>query len=358
MSLFVMTGGGTGGHVLPLLAVAGELRGRGHDVVFLGTRAGLEARLVPQNGFRLEFLEIGGLKGVGVRRALRTLWQLPASTIRAMLWLRSWRPGAVFSMGGYVAGPPVLAALLLRIPVVAMEPNAVPGITNLRLGQYVQKTLIGFEEAASRFPPGRTEVTGLPVRDEFFAVPARPAGGVFSVLITGGSRGARTLNLAARESWPLFRAAGTKIRIVHQAGADGAADLARDFAQSGLDGEVVAFVEDMPRAFGEADLVVSRSGAGAVFELAAAGKPALLVPFPYAADQHQLRNAEAFARSGAGRVILDRDLNGRKLFEAVSALSADHRQLERMSAAARSMAKRGAARRASELLEQLDKNKV
>lgn len=353
-----MTGGGTGGHVLPLLAVAGELRGRGHDVVFVGTRAGLEARLVPQKGFRLEFLEIGGLKGVGLRRALRTLWQLPTSTLRAVRWMLQWHPAAVFSTGGYVAGPAVIAALLLRIPVVAMEPNAVPGITNLRLGQYVEKTLLGFEEAASRFPPGSTEVTGLPVREEFFAVPTRPVDEVFTVLITGGSRGARTLNLAARESWPMFRTAGAKIRIVHQAGADGTAELARDFAESGVDGEVVAFVEDMPRAFGAADLIVSRAGAGAVFELAAAGKPALLVPYPYATDQHQLRNAEAFARAGAGQVILDREMNGKTLFDAVRALAADGPRLERMSAAARSMAKRGAARRAAELLEQLDKNKV
>src|SRR5467141_2603095 len=187
----VMAGGGTGGHVLPLLAVAEELRRRGHEVLFVGTKTGIEARLVPAKGFPIEYIEIGGLKRVGWRRTLRTLWNLPLSTLRVSSRMRSVRVGAVFSLGGYVAGPAVLAALLQRIPVVAMEPNALPGVTNRRLGRYVRKTLLAFPDAARFFPAGTTEVTGLPVREEFFAIPPRPPCATLRVLITGGSHGSR-----------------------------------------------------------------------------------------------------------------------------------------------------------------------
>ena len=343
-----MAGGGTGGHVLPLLAVAKELRRRGHEVLFFGTKKGIEARLVPAKGFSIEYIEIGGLKGLGAQRVLRTLWMLPASTLSVLARLRSLRPAAVFSMGGYVAGPVVLAALALRIPVIAMEPNAVPGITNLRLGRFVRKTLLAFPEAARYFPAAKTEVTGLPVREEFFAISPLPRGPALRLLITGGSGGSRTLNNAARQSWPLFRAAGFPIHILHQTGRDAFEDTRTAFAKSGLDGEVVPFIENMPRAFASSDLIVSRSGAGAVAELAAAGKPSILVPFPFAADQHQLRNAEAFERAGAARMIADKDMNGEKLFQAVTGLAS---QPERMGEAARTLAKPGAARRAGDLLE-------
>jgi len=344
-----MAGGGTGGHVLPLLAVAEELRKRGHQVLFFGTKRGIEARLVPARDFPIEYIEIGGLKGVGLRRTLRTLWNLPLSTLQLLARMRSLRPHAVFSMGGYVAGPTVLSALMQRIPVVGMEPNAIPGITNLRLGRYYRKTLLAFPHAARYFPAGRTEVTGLPVREEFFAIPPRPRGATLRLLITGGSSGSRTLNQAAHQSWPLFRDAGVPVYILHQTGREGFEDTRAAFAQSGLEGEVVPFIENMPGAFASSDLVVSRSGAGAVAELAAAGKPSILVPFPYAADQHQLRNAEECERAGAARLILDKDMNGKRLFQAVTEVASHP---EKMGEAARKLAKPGAARRAAILLEE------
>ena len=183
-------------------------------------------------------------------------------------------------MGGYVAGPTVLAALMRRIPVIAMEPNAVPGITNLRLARYVRKTLLALPDAARYFPATKTEVTGLPVREEFFAIPARPRGATLRLLITGGSAGSRTLNRAARESWPLFRAAAFPIYILHQTGRDAFEETRAAFVESGLEGEVVPFIDNMPGAFASTDLVVSRAGAGAVAELAAAGRPSILVPYP------------------------------------------------------------------------------
>jgi UDP-N-acetylglucosamine--N-acetylmuramyl-(pentapeptide) pyrophosphoryl-undecaprenol N-acetylglucosamine transferase len=350
---FLFAGGGTGGHVIPALAVAKELKKRGHAAFFVGTARGLESTLVPRAGFPLELIQIGGLKRVGFRQRVASLMQLPVSTLYARRILRDRSVSAVFSMGGYVAGPPVLAALVRRVPVVVMEPNALPGFTNRRIARYVRRALISFPETARYFPSGRTELTGLPVREEFFSIPPKPREAAFNVLITGGSQGSHTLNQAARQSWRLFRAAGLPVRIVHQTGPAACDELRAAFAESGIDGAVLPFITDMPAAFAEADLIVCRSGAGAVAELAAAGKPSILSPFPFAADQHQLHNAEALVRAGAARLIEDRDMTGQKLIETVARLAADPAGLARMGAAARSLAHPGAARRAADVLEEV-----
>jgi UDP-N-acetylglucosamine--N-acetylmuramyl-(pentapeptide) pyrophosphoryl-undecaprenol N-acetylglucosamine transferase len=343
---FLMVGGGTGGHVIPALAVARELRRRGHQAVFVGTDRGIEARLVPEAGFELRRIRIGGLNRVGPLQKVATLARLPFTTLGCAGLVR--RFSAVFSMGGYAAGPPVMAALLGRVPVVVMEPNALAGFTNRVIGRFVARALISFTETAHSFPPGRTELTGIPIRQEFFEIAPRPRGETLNVLITGGSQGSRTLNRAAQESWPLFRAAGFRVRVVHQAGSGGCDELRKVFAASGLEGEVVPFIADMPTAFAVADLVVSRSGAGAVAELAAAGKPS-----PFAADDHQARNAEAMERSGAARLVRDADLDGRRLFETISELARDPGALERMGFAARRFAHPGAAGRAADVLEEV-----
>lgn len=349
---FAMAGGGTGGHVIPSLAVARELRRRGHRPFFVGTRRGLEARLVPAAGFPIEWIEIGGLKRVGMRQALRTLMQLPLSVARVLAIFRRWTPAAVFSMGGYVAAPVMAAALLRRVPYLVMEPNAVPGLASRWFGKFAARVLVSFPETAAWFPRGRAELVGLPVREEFFSIPPKPRGEEFVLLITGGSQGSRRLNQAARESWRLFREAGFPIRFLHQTGPAEHEELARAFAASGLKGEVVPFLDDMPAALAAADLVVCRAGAGAVAELAAAGRPAILVPFPYAADDHQLRNAEAAVRAGAARLVPDRECTGERLFREVTELASRPEVLEAMSRAARSRARPDAARRAADLLEE------
>ncbi|MFN0171982.1 MAG: undecaprenyldiphospho-muramoylpentapeptide beta-N-acetylglucosaminyltransferase [Bryobacteraceae bacterium] len=354
---FVMAGGGTGGHVVPLVAVARELRRRGHECRFVGTRDGFEARLVPQHGFPLEFIGIGGLMGVGLARKAKTAVQLPLSAARIWRRLGQWRAAGVFSMGGYVAGPAVIAALLRGLPVVAMEPNARPGVTNLRLGRRVARTLIAFEETARYFPPGKWELTGLPVRDEFFSIGQNKPGERLNLLITGGSRGSRTLNRAAEESWPLFRQSGLRVRLVHQTGKEECDSIRDRFAQSGVEGEIVPFIDDMPAAYAAAHLVVSRSGAGAVAELAAAGRPAVLVPFPFATGDHQRSNAEALERAGAARMVRDSEMTGLRLFEIVRELAAKPDTLESMGHAARRLARRGAASRAADLLESLARGK-
>jgi len=350
--VFLMAGGGTGGHVIPALAVALELRRRGHQPFFVGTERGVEARLVPAAGFPLELIRIGGLKRVGPVQRLVTLGLLPVSTLRMVALMRRRRTAAVFSMGGYVAGPPVIAALTTRTPLVVMEPNAVPGFTNRRIGRFVTRALLSFPETSRYFRAGRTELTGLPVREEFFALPRKAAETGFTILITGGSQGSRTLNRAVRESWPLFQRSGSPVRFILQTGKAEFEAIRAEFAGSGLVGEVRPYIEDMPAAFAAADLVACRAGAGAVAELAAAGKPSVLVPFPYAADDHQLHNAEAFERAGAAKIVLDRDLTGATFHETVTALADDRPRLDRMGEAARRFAHPDAAKRAAEVLEE------
>ncbi len=344
--VFVMAGGGTGGHVIPGIAVARELATRGHQPLFIGTRQGMEARLVPAAGFPIEWIAIGGLKGLGLLRRLRTAAQLPVSVWRAHRILSGHRAAGVFSMGGYAAGPVVIAAALARLPIVLMEPNAMPGLTNRRLARFARRGLVSFSEALPFFPNGRAELAGLPVRPEFFALPPRPRSTPPVVLVTGGSRGSRTLNYATRALLPLL--AGLPLRIILQTGADMHPELAPLAAPNV---EVRPFLDDMPSAFAQADLIVCRSGAGAVAELAAAGKPAILVPYPYAADDHQMANARALERAGAARVVPDKEFDGpRMLHEIQAALDSNH--LESMAAAARTLARPGAAARAAALLDE------
>lgn len=335
--------------MFPALAVASILRDRGHKVLFVGTRHGMESRLVPEAGYPLEYIRVGGLNRVGIRRQLQTAFELPISTGIVTGILGSWRPHAVFSMGGYVAGPVVIAAVLRRIPIVVMEPNAIPGFTNRKLAPFVYRALVGFEETARWFPPGRTEVTGLPIREDFFHLSPR-TGGPFTLLITGGSRGARTLNRASRESWPLFRQ--SPIRILHQSGSGEHHALAEEFQGSGIDGEVVPFIRDMPAAFAQSDLVLGRSGAGGVGEIAAAGMPSILVPLPFAADDHQRKNAEALLNAGAARMVLDKDLTGERLYREVEALRQNPAKRAEMGTQVRRFARPGAAERAATVLEE------
>lgn len=349
MATFIMAGGGTGGHVIPALAVARELRARGHSPLFIGTQRGMEAKLVGEENFPMEWIEIGGLNRVGLKRTAITLADLPLSVWQAARVLDRAKPAAIFSMGGYVAGPVLLAALWKRLPVVVMEPNAIPGLTHRRLARFVARALVSFPETARWFPKDRTEVTGLPVREEFFQVSRKPRAAMLTVLITGGSQGSRTLNRAVEESWPLWKNRFT--RVLHQTGAAAFDQLAPRFQASGLNGQIAPFFTDMPRLFSEADLVVSRAGMGSVSEIAAAGKPSILVPLATSADQHQLRNAEALQQAGAAKLVLDAEMTGARLVEEAGRLATEPLLLEKMGEAARSFAHPGAARRAAEILE-------
>ncbi|HUX68531.1 MAG TPA: undecaprenyldiphospho-muramoylpentapeptide beta-N-acetylglucosaminyltransferase [Terriglobales bacterium] len=322
----VIAGGGTGGHLMPGLAVARALRAAGAEpAAFVGTARGLEAKLVPAAGFRLETIRIGGLKTGGAGRRLATLAQLPRAVAHSVGLLRRLRAQAVLGIGGYASGPVLAAAALLRVPVVVLEVNAKTGLANRWAAPWVATAAVNFPETARDFR--RAVVTGIPVRPEFFraAAAAAAASGPPLVLVTGGSQGAHALNQVVREMAPQVA-----FRLLHQTGA---ADLgACQAAYAGLGGRAraVAFVDDMAAAMAEAALVVGRAGASTLGELAAARRPAILVPFPGAADQHQLRNAQAYARAGAAEVMEQARLSPAGLGARIEQLLAAPARLEAM----------------------------
>lgn len=348
----IFAGGGTGGHVMPALAVAEEMRRRGHEALFLGVERGMESRLVPRYGFPIRYLRVQGLNRVGLMNAVRGVALLPGSVLTAVKEIRAFKPHAIFSMGGYVSGPVMAAGWLTGTPTVIMEPNAYPGLTSRWTARIVRKALVNFEETLAFFPPGTGRLTGVPVREAFFAIPKRTPTPPYTIFVTGGSQGSAALNAAMREAWPHFARAGVLVRILHQAGRSQAADLAAAFADSGLDGEVFSFVEDMPSVFAQADLIVGRSGAGAVAELAAARKPSILVPFPRAADQHQLKNARVLASAGAAILLEENVLSGERLAKEVLGLFEDIATLTAMGDRAGTFARSGAARIAADILEE------
>lgn len=348
----LFAGGGTGGHVIPALAVAEEMRARGHEALFLGVERGMEARLVPQHGFPIRFLRVQGLNRVGLVNAMRSIALLPGSVISAANEIRAFQPHIIFSMGGYVSGPVMAAGRLTGTPMVIMEPNAYPGLTARWTARIVRKALVNFEETVSHFPAGIAELTGVPVREAFFAVPERVPAPPLTLFVTGGSQGSAALNATLRDAWAHFAAAKIPLRILHQAGRTQAAEVATAFAATAIPGEVFAFVDDMPALFAQADLIVGRSGAGAVAELAAARKPSILVPFPRAADQHQLKNARVMADAGAALLMEEAALSGERLAAEALRLLSNPESLAAMGAKAGAFARRGAAQRAAGILEE------
>jgi UDP-N-acetylglucosamine--N-acetylmuramyl-(pentapeptide) pyrophosphoryl-undecaprenol N-acetylglucosamine transferase len=351
----VIAGGGTGGHIIPALAIAGELKSSyGAEVLFIGTPRGLESRLVPQAGYPLSLIEVGQLKNVSLVTRARTLLDLPLAVVRCRTLLRDFRPNVVVGVGGYASGPAMGAAILGGIPTLAFEPNAFPGLANRLVGKRVSAAAVNFAAAAKYFR--NVQITGIPVRAEFFQLPARPAAASPHLLVFGGSQGARVLNTLLPQIAASLLAAVPGLTILHQAGAQEAESTLAAYEASGAARdrwEVRSFLDDMPRHFGAADLVLARSGASTVAELAAAGKPSLLVPFPFAADDHQRKNAEVLAEAGAAVMILQAALTPDILKERLVLLFSDRAVLEGMSARARTLAHPDATRRIAAMAAQL-----
>jgi UDP-N-acetylglucosamine--N-acetylmuramyl-(pentapeptide) pyrophosphoryl-undecaprenol N-acetylglucosamine transferase len=354
----LIAGGGTGGHVIPALAVARALVER-HcaDVMMVGTARGLEMRLVPEAGFALRLIEVGPLKSVSLATRLRTLSRLPASIFECKRLIREFQPGAVLGVGGYASGPAMAAALWLKIPTMAYEPNAMPGLANRLVGRHVQCAAINFPAAAAWFR--NAEVTGVPVRPEFFSLPAPPAPPIAAphLLIFGGSQGARIFNVNVPKLIAALLSAVPGLTVLHQCGERHAAATLEAYQASGADAtrwQVRPFLSDMAAEFARAHLILSRGGATTVAEEAAAGKPALLVPFAAATDDHQRRNAEAMVAAGAAVMLEEKDLEipGR-LLTALTGLLNDPARLAAMSAAARTQAHPGAAERIADRLAEL-----
>lgn len=356
----LIAGGGTGGHIIPALAVAHELVERhGAEILFVGTARGMETRLVPEAGFRLRLVDVGPLKNVSLFTRLRTLSGLPGSIFECKRLIREFEPSVVLGVGGYASGPAMAAALWLKVPAMAFEPNAMPGLANRLVGKRVQAAAVNFPSASAWFH--NAEVTGIPVRPEFFSL-RPPSGPAPHLLVFGGSQGARILNKFLPQIVPELLERVPGLTILHQSGARHLDATLAGYQASGADPgrwQVRAFLDDMAAQFSQAHLVMARSGASTVAELAAAGKPALLVPFAAAADQHQRRNAEAMVEASAAVMLHEWDLavSGKVCEELVGLLSAPER-LAAMAAAARTQAHPGAAERIADRLAGLADDKT
>jgi UDP-N-acetylglucosamine--N-acetylmuramyl-(pentapeptide) pyrophosphoryl-undecaprenol N-acetylglucosamine transferase len=353
----VIAGGGSGGHVIPALAVARELaESYAAQVRFIGTARGMETRLVPAAGFPLDLIQVGQLNHVRLTTKLATLGRLPLNVLTCMGLLRKHRPHVVFGVGGYASGPGMLAAILTGIPRVAFEPNAVPGMANRWIGRWVQAAAVNFPDTLKSFR--HAHVTGIPVRPEFFSLPPRPIDAAPQLLVFGGSQGARVLNkIMPQIAADLLRAV-PGLTILHQSGARHLEGTRQAYLQSaelrqcsGL-WSVEPFFDDMPARFGSASLVLCRSGASTVAELAAAQKPSLLIPFPLAADDHQRRNAEVFVQAGAAAMLIEPELTPQQLLVELIRLLQDPQGLAAMGQKASSLAHADAAASIASLLKQ------
>jgi UDP-N-acetylglucosamine--N-acetylmuramyl-(pentapeptide) pyrophosphoryl-undecaprenol N-acetylglucosamine transferase len=356
----LIAGGGTGGHIIPALAVARELVARHHaEVLFVGTARGMESRLVPDAGFNLRLVDVGQLKNVSLLTRLRTLLDLPRAIQTCRRLIREFKPEVVFGVGGYASGPAMAAALQLKVPAMAFEPNAMPGLANRLVGKKVQAAAVNFPAAMQWFR--NAEVTGIPVRPEFFALEPPPAG-VPHLLVFGGSQGARLFNTHLPKVIPALLDRVPGLTVLHQSGVRHLDKTLQAYTESGADPsrwQVRPFLEDMPFCFARAHLVMARSGASTVAELAAAGKPSLLVPFAAAADSHQLRNAEEMVHAGAAQMLNEWDLDvPGKLFGALADLLTEPERLGAMAVAARTQAHPGAAEHIADRLVALSESRA
>ena len=356
----IIAGGGTGGHLYPGIALAREIKRRDPAAVvtFVGTASGVEARVVPREGFPLALIRVAGLKTMSRARRLKGFALLPLAAIDAWRVISRHRPDVVVGVGGFASGPVLLLAALRGYPTMLLEQNALPGITNRLLARVVRAAAVTFEEALTFFP-GTGFVTGNPVRPEFFmsskeaddrlVSPPRAA----RVLIFGGSQGAHAINMAMVEAATRLAAAGAPVAITHQTG-ERDVELVRDgYRRAGLEARVEAFLFEMDREMTAADLVVARAGATTLSELAAARRPAILVPLPTAADDHQRKNAEVIARAGGAEVLDQRELTGARLADLITALACDPARREQMAAAMQGFARPDAAARIADRVWEL-----
>jgi UDP-N-acetylglucosamine--N-acetylmuramyl-(pentapeptide) pyrophosphoryl-undecaprenol N-acetylglucosamine transferase len=355
----LIAAGGTGGHIYPGIAVADEIMRRDPSsrVRFVGTARGLEARLVPQAGFELSLIESAGLKNVSAAARLRGLAVLPNSLLAARKVIREFQPDIVVGAGGYVSGPVLLMAVFMDLPTMVMDSNALPGWTNRRLAKWVDRAAVSFAEALPYFR-GKGVLTGNPVRSEFFEIPPKQREpGALSILIFGGSQGARAINEAMVAALPLLQPVRDNLRITHQTGESDYEKTKGAYEAADWKGnvDVKKYIDDMVQSFAAADLIICRAGATTSAELVAAGKAAIMIPFPLAADDHQRKNAEALQAAGAARMLLQKDLSGEKLAGQIMELIANPAEISRMEDASRSLARKDAGTASVDLMEELVK---
>jgi UDP-N-acetylglucosamine--N-acetylmuramyl-(pentapeptide) pyrophosphoryl-undecaprenol N-acetylglucosamine transferase len=342
----VIAGGGTGGHLYPGLALAHALASGGVSVAFVGTAGGIEARVVPASGFPLHLLPGRQLRGGGVTRAAAGLVTAAGAAARAVALLGALRPRLVVGVGGYASVAVVVAAALRRIPTLLLEQNAVPGAANRLLARLARRVCVGFEESIAFFPPGRALHTGNPVRTDLLRT--RPARDRLGLLVFGGSAGAHRLNQATLEALRILGPAARVLDVTHQTGTTDLEAVGAGYTALDLPVRVESFIADMGATYSAADVVIARAGAMTCAEVTAVGLPVILVPYPYAADDHQRRNAEVLVAAGAAEMILDAELTGERLAASLRTLLDDPERRALMAAQARRLGRPDAARRVAE----------
>lgn len=349
----LIAGGGTGGHVFPAIAVAQEWLSRGpeREVVLVGTQRGIEMKLVPQAGLPLETLRVAGLKGKGGATLVKNIAMLGPGILDARGVLRKHQPVAAFGVGGYAAGPMLLATWLGGVPNVIFEPNAEPGLTNKLLAKLSKRIAIGYEISAQRWGK-KAVVTGCPVRPEFFKIAPRRPEKPFRLLVTGGSQGALPINRTFVDAMDRLASRKTELSIVHQTGERDYNAVRVAYARREINAEVVPFLTNMAERFAWANIIVCRAGAITAAEVAAAGRAAIFIPFGAATDSHQLRNAQEMERAGAGRLINEKDLTAERLSNEIFSFLDKPEQLEKQSNAARALARPHATRDMVNLIEE------
>jgi UDP-N-acetylglucosamine--N-acetylmuramyl-(pentapeptide) pyrophosphoryl-undecaprenol N-acetylglucosamine transferase len=344
----LIAGGGTGGHLYPGIALAEEIttRQKGNHVMFVGTERGIEARVVPELGYPIEYIDVLGLKGKGLFGLISGLLRVPAAMMQSYRIIRAFNPEVAVGVGGYASGPVLLVAWLLRIPTAVLEQNTVPGFTNRILAQLASAVYVMFESSSTHFPSRKVQALGNPIRrqllDNFLR--SKIPDDKFNILVLGGSQGAHTINLRMVEAAQHLGEAAKEVRIIHQTGEADVDLVKKAYADSGSDAQVFAFIADMSNAYRRADLVICRAGATTLAEVMVAKKASILIPYPYAADNHQELNARAMVDAGAARMLIERDLDGQRLAEEIIALLKDRERIARMEQAASRTGRPEAAR--------------
>ncbi|HWF03359.1 MAG TPA: undecaprenyldiphospho-muramoylpentapeptide beta-N-acetylglucosaminyltransferase [Candidatus Angelobacter sp.] len=348
----LIAGGGTGGHVIPGLAIARELKARYNaEVLFVGTARGMENKLVPQAGFGLMRVKVGALKNVSLLTRLRTIFDLPWAVVESRKIIRVFEPDVVVGVGGYASGPAMAAAIMMHFPTLAFEPNYVPGFANKIVGHRVSAAAVHFEQTQKFF--NNAQVVGVPVRPEFFQVQPLNRNHAPTLLVFGGSQGARAINQAMVAAAPQVLRQIPSLQIIHQTGEREYNDVQAAYQGAGIAAEVSAFIDDMPAAFARANLLLCRAGASTIAEATAAGKPAIFVPLPTAADDHQRRNAEAIAQGNAAVLVPQAELTPERLAQVITELFADPNRLKAMAERARALSHHDAAGRVARMVAEL-----
>jgi len=343
----VIAGGGTGGHLFPGMAIAGELMRKNPEnrIVFIGTRQGIESRILPKRGYTLRTITVKGFKGKGLLNKIKALLCIPFSFAQSIHYIRKNQTDIIVGLGGYISFPAILAGKILRVPTAIHEQNSYPGLSNRLLGKIADRIFISRRESAAFFSRKKVILTGLPIRPEFITNRSRQKSGVFTILVIGGSQGSRQINQAVMDALPKLTRIKERICFIHQSGDNDRKTLMACYQQNIIHAEVYNFIDDMYSCYRNADLVISRAGASTLAEIALCGKASILIPYPHAANNHQEMNARAFVEEGASVMILSQRLTGDKLASIIINLENRPEQISRMAEQAKTLSKPKAGER-------------